>query len=71
MAEDDVFVEDVVRKHHLDRTAVALAAVHLDDVEDDRRSAECGIVVFRKGDIAHVRQRGVVGIEETRIGEEC
>ncbi|OQC33166.1 MAG: hypothetical protein BWX70_00308 [Verrucomicrobia bacterium ADurb.Bin070] len=47
MTQHDIFIEDVVRKHCLDRAAVARAPVDFDDVQGHRGTAHGRIVVLR------------------------
>ena len=66
VAEDDVFVENIVGQNCLDGAAIAFALVHFDDVQNHGRAAEGVAVIFRHRDVADLR--GVRGIEEVRIG---
>ena len=47
VTQHDIFIENVVRKHRLDRAAIACAPVDFDDVQGHRGTAHGRIVILR------------------------
>ena len=65
MAQDDVLIENIVRKDRLDRAPIPLGAIHLDNVQRHRRATQAIAVVLGHRDIADTG--GVAGTQERRI----